>query len=151
MIWILNNFLVTADTNMTATINNLVHSLPYGPNFRMKRLLARMGLRRAHKHTGVWLPWKKWGKGNEFIFYLCDSWENSSSDSSSSWLTFTNGIGLLEVSVGAPIPVLKVPPAISSWRSSTLCKVSFKASPWQRSSSSLEEKTISSKNLHCRF
>lgn len=47
-------------------------------------------------------------------FYLCDSREKSSSDSSSSWLTFTNGIGMLEVSVVAPIPILKAPRAISS-------------------------------------
>lgn len=70
------------------------------------------------------------------MYYLWDNWAKSSSNSSSSWSTFTSGITGVALDT---TPAVEVPPAMSSCQLSTRCKLSFSASPWPRRPSSLEE------------
>lgn len=67
--------------------------------------------------------------------YLCASWAKSSSNSSSSWFTFTSGRTDVSVSL---VPVSAIPFTISSCRRSARWRVSFSANPWIKSCSSLE-------------
>lgn len=77
--------------------------------------------------------------------HLWASWTNSSSDSSSSWLTLTSGT----TGVSTTAPVVTVFPFImSSCRQRTRCKLSFSANPWNKSSSSLKKQNPSSATLY---